>query len=97
MEMTINLKAPINNFWKEYLGKYTGPSDVGSVSNETGVGFFTLKRLRLGEINIANEENKKAIEALVQVALKNASELKAKAGNDETEMKENLAKIFDCI
>lgn len=97
MEMTINLKAPINKFWKEYLGKYTGPSDVGSVSNDTGVGFFTVKRLRLGEINISNEENKKAVEALVKVAIKNATSTKEKAEDAETKMKENIANIFDCI
>lgn len=97
MEININLKAPINKFWKDYLDKYTSYSDVGKVSEETGVGFFTLKRLRLGEINVSNEKNKKAIESLVQTAIKNAGELKVQTKSDETMMKKNLSKVFDCI
>lgn len=95
MQMKINLKAPINKFWKDYLQKYTGPADVGEVSNKTSVGFYTLKRLRLGETNVANEENKKAIEALVLIAIKNATKKRVNTENDESEMLENLENIFE--
>ncbi|WP_428067333.1 hypothetical protein [Chryseobacterium gambrini] len=98
MEMTINLKAPISKFWKDYLIKYTDPRvDVAIVSKSLEVGYDTVRRLRLGEINVSNEKNKKAVEALVKIAIKNASEKREKLQSDENDMKENLSIVFDLI
>lgn len=94
MEMTINLKEPINKTWKDLLLKYTDYTDMGVVCQETGVGFYTLKRLRLGEIKIANEENKKAVEALAAKAIENAEKQKLDTGSDLLKMAESIGEIF---
>ena len=67
--------------------------DVAKASDIVGVGFHTLRRLRLGELRISNEKNAKAIIELVKLAIKNAESDIEKA----SKCKKDLTKILDWI
>ncbi len=95
--MTFNYNAPISEELTKYFKEYTTEIDVADVCKKTDVGFHTLRRLRLGETNVSNEENGKAITELMKTAIENAKNKKERIIKDERKMKKNLIQIFDCL
>lgn len=82
MQKTINLKKKINSEWKEFLTDYTTQKDVAKVSLDNDMGYHTLNGIKNRTINISNEKNKNALEALMQQAVRNAIAEKAKIEDD---------------
>lgn len=74
MEITINLKKKINPTWKEFLRKYTSQQDVARVSLDHDMGYHALHGIKNRTLNISNEKNKRALESLIVLAQKNATE-----------------------
>lgn len=95
METRINLKSPINDTWRDFFKKYTKSEDVAKVSVECGVGFHTLHNIKICNGNIANERNKKALDALAKLAIENAKKTIEIAEIDIKRMENSLMTIID--
>lgn len=91
--MNHDLGKPVKADLVKYLKEFTSELDVAKVCEYTSVGFHTLRRLRLGETNVANADNANALNELSKIALKNA-EAKIK---DDQKKKNDLSKILDTI
>ncbi|KPE50120.1 hypothetical protein [Chryseobacterium indologenes] len=95
METIMNLKAPINNTWRDFFKKYTKSEDVAKVSVECGIGYHTLHNIKICNGNIANEKNKKALDALAKLAIENAKKTIETAEVDIRQMEDSIMKIID--
>ena len=51
--MTFNHNTPISTQLTNYFKDYTTEIDVAKACEKSGIGFHTLRRLRLGEINVS--------------------------------------------
>ena len=91
--MTFNHNTPISEQLTNYFKDYTTEIDVAKACEKSGIGFHTLRRLRLGEINVSNEANENAIIELMRLAIKNAENNIHKA----TQCKIDLTEILDCV
>lgn len=91
--MNHDLGKPVKADLVKYLKEFTSELDVAKVCESTNVGFHTLRRLRLGETNVANAENANALNELAMIALRNA-EAKIKEGQKK---RKDLTKILDTI
>lgn len=95
--MTYDFNTPISDDLVNYFKKYTTEIDVAKVCEKSGVGFHTLRRLRLGSIKVSNEENGNAITELMKLAVENVKNQKENVCKDEKKMKKNLTEMLDCL
>ena len=93
INMNHDLGKPVKADLVKYLKEFTSELDIAKVCESTSIGFHTLRRLRLGETNIANTENANALNELSKIALINA-EAKIKDGQKK---KRDLTKLINTI
>ncbi|AZA91185.1 Uncharacterised protein [Chryseobacterium nakagawai] len=58
----------------ECIKKHTSELDVTDVARATGAGFHTVRRLRLGELKINNNERVESTLLLMEKALENSKD-----------------------
>ncbi|RMZ58988.1 hypothetical protein D1632_15595 [Chryseobacterium nematophagum] len=91
--MTFNYNTCISEQLTNYFKDYTTEIDVAKACEKSKIGFHTLRRLRLGEINVSNKANENALIELMRLAIKNAENNIHHA----IECKNDLTEILDCV
>ncbi|WP_139348550.1 hypothetical protein [Chryseobacterium sp. JV274] len=72
---------------------HTSELDVADVCRDTGVGYHTVRRLRLCELDINNEERLTVTEKLMEKALINSKGSIQDIQNDQKLLKESLENL----
>ncbi|MEE6129122.1 hypothetical protein V2E39_17105 [Chryseobacterium arthrosphaerae] len=87
--MTINITPDV----KKCIMDHTSELDIADVSRETGVGYHTVRRLRLCELDITNEERLTVTKKLMEKALINSKASMQEITNDQVLLKETLKNL----
>lgn len=89
IDMTINITPDV----KKCIMDHTSELDIADVSRETGVGYHTVRRLRLCELDITNEERLTVTKKLMEKALINSKASMQEITNDQVLLKETLKNL----
>ncbi|HAO29146.1 MAG TPA: hypothetical protein DCQ68_18825 [Chryseobacterium indologenes] len=86
MDLQIQIRPEV----KKSLMAHTSELDVADVSRETGLGYHTVRRLRLCELEINNAERANAVKQLAVKALSNSEKFKDGISNDQILLEETI-------
>lgn len=83
----------ISSELKKCIKDHTSELDVADVSRSTGVGYHTVRRLRLGELEITNEERTEVTLQLMERALENSKLSQEEISKDQKLLSETIKTI----
>lgn len=78
---------------KKCIMDHTNELDVADVCRDTGVGYHTVRRLRLCELDITNDERLTVTKKLMEKALINSKASMQEITNDQKLLKETLENL----